>query len=137
MPSTRLTPGGKHGGWRPGAGRKTNVERLRRAIEGAESRITERLPDLIDSLIELALNVEGKPEVRRKAIVDLLTRVMGNPANRLEITGAGGGPMEMVAWAPSDEYIETAEQKKLKGRQATKLKGDTQIRLLEPAAEEA
>ena len=136
--STKVTPGGKHGGWRPGAGRKTNAERLARLIEGAETKIGEKLPDLINALVDLALNPDEKPEVRRKAIVDLITRVMGNPANRLEITGSGGGPIEMVAWAPSQEFIEAAESKKkeLAAKKVSKLKGHSGMRLLAPAEEE-
>lgn len=45
---------GKHGGSRSGAGRKSKAEKHAGAVAGAEQRIADHLPELIENLLGLA-----------------------------------------------------------------------------------
>lgn len=88
---------GRSGGARPGAGRKSNAEKYKRPISTAERRIADRLPFLIDRMMELAEGVrvldvnlvtleesvyQRPPD--RQAIQYLVDRIMGKPVERSE-----------------------------------------------------
>lgn len=97
------------GGARPGAGRKRAADKYATAINQAERRIADRLPDLIDKLFELADGVtvmerdaHGREKVYDrppdfKAASYLVDRVMGKPAQKLEAehTGKDGEPLTL------------------------------------------
>jgi hypothetical protein len=92
---------GQNGGARPGAGRKPKAEKYKQPINKAERRIVDRLPDLIDSLLDLATGVQveevgddGEPRVYtrppdRKAAEYLVNRIMGIPTARIEVENSG------------------------------------------------
>lgn len=84
-----------NGGQRPGAGRPRKAEKFARPIAGAEKRIADRLPWLIDKDFELAEGVLIRQETKdgpriysqppdRQAIEYLLNRIMGKPTERQE-----------------------------------------------------
>lgn len=81
-----------HGGARTNAGRKPKAERFATKIAAAEKRIADRLPDLVDAMMDLALGVqvektddEGNSRVytsapNQKAAEYCLNRILGRPA---------------------------------------------------------
>lgn len=85
------------GGTRPGAGRKRKSDKFAGQIARAEKRIADRLPEIVDTLLELAAGVEvqsvdeetggtkvySKPPDRQAAEY-LLNRIMGKPTERVE-----------------------------------------------------
>jgi hypothetical protein len=85
------------GGTRPGAGRKRKSDKHAGQIAKAEKRIADRLPDIVDRLLELAdgiqvqtvdeetggINIYAKPPDRQAAEY-LLNRIMGKPTERIE-----------------------------------------------------
>lgn len=90
----------QRGGARPGAGRKPKgVKRATYAspIQQAEAKISERLPWLVDKLLELAEGVEvertdshGRKRVYsekpdRQAIDSLMDRIMGKPVQPISL----------------------------------------------------
>lgn len=96
----------RHGGARPGAGRKAKRDKFGTAIQKAERRIADKLPQLIDKMMELADGVlveertlTGHVIYQRppdyKALSYLIDRIMGKPTERKEITGADGGPVDV------------------------------------------
>jgi hypothetical protein len=100
-------------------GKSTKRQRRTKAIERAEMYISKNLARYITALEELAVGVmvsevgpDGervvysvKPD--RQAIQYLLDRGMGKPPQQVEVTGEGGGPMEIAAIAfPEDDFIE-------------------------------
>lgn len=101
-------PKSNHGGARPGAGRKPKREKYESAVAQAERRIADRLPWLIDKMLELAggvavqeadkdgvLTVYTRPP-DRQATEYLINRVMGKPTERKEISGPDSGPLPVV-----------------------------------------
>lgn len=88
----------ENGGARPGAGRKPKDEKFKQPIAKAEKKIADRLPWLIDQMLELATGVivqefdrEGEPRIYQrppdyKAIAYLTDRIMGKPTERKEHT---------------------------------------------------
>jgi hypothetical protein len=60
-----------HGGQRPGAGRKPNVEKYSDQIAKASDRLAEALPDFVESLIDLTL---GKATGETWAAAGTVTR---------------------------------------------------------------
>jgi hypothetical protein len=94
---------GKNGGARPGSGRKKTSDRNAGAVVKAEKQIRDRLPAVIDALLELALGVtveettdevseDGTPKVKvyrkppdAKSAIYLTDRVMGKPTERVEL----------------------------------------------------
>ena len=90
------------GGARPGAGRKPKAEKFETAISRAEKRIVDKLPDLIDNMMDLAAGVvveetdangdkkiyERPPD--RQACEYLINRIMGRPTERSEQEIEGG-----------------------------------------------
>ena len=87
------------GGVRPGAGRKSRLEKYIGPISSAEQRIADRLPELIDNLLALAggvwVEVEDKDGSRRiyaeppdrAANEYLINRIVGKPTERVEHDG--------------------------------------------------
>jgi hypothetical protein len=100
---------GRSGGARSGAGRKPRAERFARPIATAEKRIADRLPRVIDALLDLAEgvqveDVDSEGEKRTysrppdfKAASYLVDRILGKPtvAVEAEVSGPGGGPVEI------------------------------------------
>lgn len=85
----------QNGGARPGAGRKRKHDKHGTAIQQAERRIADRLPELVDRMFELAsgvlveeVSIDGRSIYQRppdyKAISYLLDRIMGKPTERKE-----------------------------------------------------
>lgn len=89
------------GGARPGAGRKPKgIKRATYAspIQRAEAKISEKLPWLVDKLLELAAGVEVQKTDRqgrqriyseapdREAIKYLMDRIMGKPTQPIDVT---------------------------------------------------
>lgn len=85
-------------------GRKPNP----RAVDVLRERLEERIDEVLDPLFE-ALEAEAsivvgaglvrQPDHRTRitAVRELLDRVYGKPKQQTEITGANGGPVEIVA----------------------------------------
>jgi hypothetical protein len=97
------------GGARPGAGRKPKAEKYRPAINKAEKKIVDKLPSIVDSMIDLAEGVKveeidlltGEPRVYsrppdRAACQYLIDRILGKPVERQEHTGENGGAIEIA-----------------------------------------
>lgn len=90
-------PKKQNGGARAGAGRKRIHDKNGTAIQQAEGKIRDRLPELIDRLFELAdgvlveeVDLAGRPRVYQRApdyksLVYLVDRVMGKPTERREL----------------------------------------------------
>jgi hypothetical protein len=101
-----------HGGKRPGAGRPAKSEQHLTAIQDAEERISQRLPQLLGKLFELADGIEvqgfsldGSPKVYTRApcfksLSYLVDRVMGRPAQPIEGSGPDKEPFRFVV-----EYV--------------------------------
>lgn len=95
-PSDYKNKGG-HGGKRSGAGRKTKAELYDRPIRKAEKVLADRLPEVAEALVELALGVratrqnrDGTEEVYttlpdRAAAEAILNRIIGKPTEHKEI----------------------------------------------------
>lgn len=86
-----------NGGARPGAGRKPKAEKYERQINSAEKKIADKLPFLVDKLLELSEGVlveKAGPTGRviyqqppdRAAAQYLLDRIMGKPTEHKEHT---------------------------------------------------
>lgn len=95
------------GGPRSGAGRKTKAERHATAIDQAEAKVCDHLPQLVDHMLKLAYGIkqtrktpQGKVEVydvppNYKALAYLIDRIMGKATERQEISGPDGGNIEI------------------------------------------
>ena len=107
----------------------------REAVEKAEMWVAKKLPKYLKKLQELAMGVVvveidkgGKKRIYTKApdraaLEYLLDRGMGKAPQRLEMTGGGGGPMEFIAWAPSQVVL---EEKDIIEGEARELGGEAQ-----------
>jgi hypothetical protein len=86
------------GGARPGAGRPRKSDKHRGAIADAEQRIADRLPEIVDRLIDTALLGDTK------AAIACLDRIMGKPTQAIEHSGPEGGaiPVELTQLPPGD-----------------------------------
>jgi hypothetical protein len=105
----------QNGGARPGAGRKPKDEKFKQPIAKAEKKIADKLPWLIDQMMELAEGVvvqefdrEGIPHVYQrppdyKAIAYLADRIMGKPTERKELSGPDGEPL-FKAYEATDAF---------------------------------
>ena len=85
-------------------------------IPEVDTEVRRRLPVLLQRMFDLAEGVimheqrvdgEGEVSVRcyqlgpdRLALQFLIENVIGKTPQRLELTGKGGGPVEVVPWAP-------------------------------------
>jgi hypothetical protein len=87
----------KNGGVRPGAGRKPKAEKYSRDIVAAEKKIRDKLPDIVEAQIGLALGVvvkEFNPITQedffyttipdRAAGQYLINRIMGAPTQKVD-----------------------------------------------------
>ena len=84
------------GGARPGAGRKPKAEKFETVINLAERQIVDKLPKLLDNMMDLANGVAveetdayGEKKVYerppdRQACEYLINRIMGRPTERTE-----------------------------------------------------
>lgn len=88
---------GQNGGARPGSGRKPKDEKFKQPIAKAEKQIADKLPWLIDKMLELAdgvyvekIGVNGTMVYQQapdyKALSYLVDRIMGKPTERKELT---------------------------------------------------
>ena len=83
------------GGIRPGAGRKPKAEKYARDINAAEKKIRDKLPDIVDAQIALALGVRTTDEEGEFYITlpdkaagqYLMNRIMGSPVQKQELSG--------------------------------------------------
>lgn len=110
----KLNSRGKNGGARPGAGRKRKHDKFGTAIQRAEKRIADKLPDLVDRMFDLANGVlveehtiDGQPFVYQrppdyKATAYLIDRIMGKPTERKEVSGPDGAPIELKGYLTKD-----------------------------------
>jgi hypothetical protein len=75
------------------------AERQRDAAEAARLRIIASTEDVVNVIRDLATNSDGEtPHAVRLAAADkLLTRAIGAPTQRSEISGPGGGPVQVRA----------------------------------------
>jgi hypothetical protein len=85
-----------HGGARAGAGRKANADKYARPISLAEGKIADKLPHIVDRMLELADGVYREQEMPdgamliyktppdRQAIQYLVDRIMGKPKEKSE-----------------------------------------------------
>lgn len=112
------------GGARIGAGRKPKFERFATAIQRAEKRIADRLPELIDTLFELSEGItvrefDAKGEAKIydrppdfRAAAYLVDRVLGKPTQAVdaEVSGSGGGAIRIkVEYADAGLHDHPAE----------------------------
>jgi hypothetical protein len=86
-----------HGGLRSGAGRKRKTEKFVTQIQRAEKKIADKLPWVVDKMLELAEGVTvrefgpGGPIVYQRApdlgaLKYLADRIMGKPTERADVT---------------------------------------------------
>jgi hypothetical protein len=93
----------KNGGPRPGAGRKPKADKYVADINKAEKKIRDKLPDIVDAQIGLALGVvvkEFNPITQEdyfyKTVPDraagqyLMNRIMGAPLQKIAPTSPDG-----------------------------------------------
>ena len=81
-----------NGGARPGCGRKSKEEKYGAKIERAQRRIADRLPFLVDKMLELAGGVTLiDTEARLKQVIDTLMGCGGSPEQIKEaVAGLAG-----------------------------------------------
>jgi hypothetical protein len=90
------------GGARPGAGRPRSRDLYGNEVRAAEEKIKDRLPEIVDAQIELALGVKveaidattGEVSVYRKppdhkAGEALMNRIMGKVTDQVDVTSNG------------------------------------------------
>jgi hypothetical protein len=84
MTETPDKPKGKLGGARPGAGRKADPQRAANQAAAA-AYVADILIPLLDELRVLATNRLHDPNVRLKAIRELLDRGLGKPIDTVDV----------------------------------------------------
>jgi len=102
--------------------------RLQDAIDRADRYLSKRLVRYLKKLEELALGIvvqeedriSGKPRIYgkapdRQALESLIAYTMGKPVTRTEITGEGGAPIGIVAWAPASSLSPKPEPDIIEG----------------------
>lgn len=98
-----------NGGARPGAGRPANKQLYHADIRKAERKIKDRLPEIVEAQITLALGVWVKEETELGQVVYqkppdfraaqyLMDRLMGKPVERTEIDANVTGSIAVVPW---------------------------------------
>ncbi len=102
------------GGPRAGAGRPRKAEKFARPIAAAEKRIADKLPHLVDKLLELVDGVTIESEDQhgethiyqrppdRQAAQYLLDRIIGKPKERLDLSAEHTGEVRIRV-----EYADT------------------------------
>jgi hypothetical protein len=98
---------GGHGGARPGAGRKAKAAKFEGPIAGAERKIADRLPELIDNLFALASGFDGEPP-DREANKYLLDRILGKPRERVEAEHSGALDVGVHVYLPHNDRGDAA-----------------------------
>ena len=87
------------------------------AMEIAEMYVVKNLPKYLKRLHALAMGItvvrdtKGGPQIYsvppdRAALESLVDRGLGKTPQRHEITGEGGGPMEILPWRPREMLTE-------------------------------
>jgi len=99
------------GGPRPGAGRPRKATLYQSAIREAEQKVADRLPHIVDKLLELVDGVyvvqhtkDGEERIYvqppdRQAAIHLLDRIMGRPTEHVELDAdidVGGDATEQL-----------------------------------------
>lgn len=87
------------GGRRPGAGRPSKPVKYAGAITAAERKIKDKLPEIVDAQIALALGVKTKTDEGdiyttlpdKAAGQYLINRIMGSPTQKQDIDVHGKG----------------------------------------------
>ncbi len=95
-----------HGGARTGAGRKPKRDKHSGAINRAEKKIVDSLPEIVEAQIKLALGILVQSEPDENGVVEvfnkapdvkagqyLIDRILGKPTQKQEISGEEGGPL--------------------------------------------
>jgi hypothetical protein len=89
---------GKHGGARPGAGRKTKEfeqdlgSLLKLCVSG------EQRAEMLKKLAEDAVHISFR--IRHESRKLLLSYLYGKPVDRVELSGEGGGPIPITIIEP-------------------------------------
>ena len=94
--------------------------RPKTAIERAEKKLQRNLPRYITKMEDLAQGVtmlevkDGKERIYTKppdraALEYLIDRGMGKTPQRFEMTGADGGPVEVLPWLPAGVSVPVIE----------------------------
>lgn len=91
-----------------GPGRPRKADQNAGAVARAEKKIRDRLPEIVDAMIELALGVvvdELNPVTNQRMVYQkppdrgagqyLMDRIMGKPTERHEHTGEDGGDIRI------------------------------------------
>jgi len=111
-----------YGGARAGAGRKPRAEKYAGPVAAAESRIVDRLPELVDNLFKLAegvmvekLDREGNERVFKtapslKANTYLIDRILGRPTRAVELSGPDGEAVPVSLEALSTDGLNKLRQ---------------------------
>ena len=110
------------GGKREGAGRKPTREKYAGKVAAAEKKIADRLPDIVDAALDLALGVvvqEKDEETGEERIYTkpgcyrsqqyLLNRILGTPTQVQDVTVQDKGPLEVTAGARTQAEKELSE----------------------------
>lgn len=88
----------KHGGARPGAGRKTKKfeQDLNSLFKSCVSG--ERRAEILKQLAEDSISISFR--IRHESRKLLLAYLYGKPVDRLEVSGEGGGPIPITIIEP-------------------------------------
>jgi hypothetical protein len=95
-------PRSRHGGWRPGAGRKRGaVDRVRReprpVREAFGALYARRMQEESAAIVEAAVTASRSGDNR--VLLDTLNRFLGRPVQAVEVSGPGGTPVRLQALA--------------------------------------
>ena len=109
-----------------------STKRVLATIPDAEKRIQEQLSHLLDTMFDIAYGVyyekaqldadSGEVVLRiyksppdYKALAFLLENVMGKVPQRVEMTGADGGPVKIIPWMTFTEAVKMGLQEQIAG----------------------
>lgn len=120
---------GTKGGARPGAGRPRKLDKYAGQVAAAETRIADRLPELVEALMLLALGEMGPPDKAGlrpvlvppdfKAASYLVDRLLGKPGQAIALEDGDGGPLRIVV-----EYVDDARGRHPPAPPAPEAEGD-------------
>lgn len=96
------------GGARPGAGRKRKTDKTKRLgpVAAAESKLRDRLPELVDVALRLALEEENE-----RLLIYCIDRILGKPTQPFDFHEAARRAAEERGLNP-DRVIHLYEQLK-------------------------
>lgn len=108
-----IKPKSKHGGARPGAGRKRGVVSEIKLNIAQVAR--EYAPAALQALGEIVVDPMAPHSARVQAANSLLDRAFGKPMSAMEVTGKDGGPIEhavkaRVVVVPPKEVAEVSSR---------------------------